>query len=434
MTLTIDNLTGLGPLDYSSAIAADAPLKIVRTLNKPSVLSGLLQLNPQQPIPARRGRIIATADNGTLLFTGYLAVEPVALYVGVSTTGAVYGYEISAISDEWQLDKQPLPILGATLDTAAGAALSALTQRVGAGILSTGGVAPGRSIGVFEPSQTETWSANADALANSAYAAYRVLDSALTLQPAGTVTHALNFDTAGDAGSGSDASGGTVSIAALQTAAVKELANDVTLSGAIEPTAYIRESFVGDGTTTVFQLSESPFRPAAAKRNLLTDSFNKAAIDPQIWAITDPGSHLSLGAAGLILSGGNGFDGQTNLAALDPVEIGGSLLIEAGSVLINPASQGILCGLYTGPIETANCFAGFNLRQSSGATVMTPMIDGVEVGTSFSVQTGHAYTLRLRLHCPEMQRVLQTYYATIDGVIESFGGGAVAAPLCSSST
>lgn len=426
MILTIDNLTGLGPLDYSATIAADLPLKIERTLNKPSVLSGLLDLSGPSssslPVPTRNARVIATSDNNIILFTGYLAVEPVALYAGISTTGSVYRYELSALSDEWLLDKQPLPRIGTTLATFAGTALRSFTQRTGVDLFTTTGISTGHAVGIFEPSQTETWSANAGALADSGYSSYRVLNGGLTLQSAGTVTHALNFD------AGVDASGGTLSIAALKTASVKELANDVTLSGAIEPTAYIHETFAGDGTTTVFQLSEAPFRPAAAQRNLLTDSFNESIINQQIWALTDPGSHLSLTSAGLTMTGGNGYDGQTNLAAFDQVEIGGSLVIEAGSVLINPASQGVLCGLYSSVIDIAYCFAGFNVRQVSGATVMTPMINGVEVGTTFNVQVGHAYTLRIRINCPEVQRILQTYYATSDGVLESFGGGAVTAP------
>ena len=422
MILTIDNFTGLGPIDYTAAIAAESPLRISRTLNKPSILSGLLHLNPRQPVPVRRGRLIATADNGTLLFTGYLVVEPVALYAGVATEGAVYRYEFSALSDEWLLDKQPLPLVGATLAGLAGTALRSFTQRTGTSLFTTTGVSTGRAVGIFQPSQTETWSTNAGALADAGYGAYRVLNGALTLQPAGTVTHALNFD------AGVDASVGTISVASLKTASVKELANDVTLSGAIEPTAYIRETFAGDGTTAIFQLTESPFRPAASEQKLVTDSFNESVINQQIWALTDPGSHLSLTSGGLTMTGGNGFDGQTNLAAFDQVEIGGSLLIEAGSVLINPASQGILCGLYSGTIKTATCFAGFNVRQVSGATVMTPLINGVEAGTTFNVQAGHAYTLRLRVHSPEVQRILQTYYTTVDGVLESFGGGAVTAP------
>jgi hypothetical protein len=425
-TLTIDNLTGLGPLDYTSAIAAPdgiaAPLKIVRTLNQPSILSALLEIGTL-PAPARRARVVVTSGNGTLLFTGYLATEPVALYAGVATTGPVYRYEISALSDEWLLDRQPLPALGPTLAALAGTALRSFTARTGVDLFTTAGVSSGRAVGLFEPSRTATWSANAGELAAAGYSAYRVLNSALSLQPAGTVTHALNFD------AGVDASGAAISVAALKTASVKELANDVTLSGAIEPTAYIRETFAGDGATTVFQLSEAPFRPGTpATRKLLTDSFNQSVIDQQLWAVTDPGSHLSLTSGGLTLNGGNGYDGQTSLAALDQIEIGGALVLEAGSVLIQPASQGVLLGLYSGDISIASCFAGFNLRQVSGATVMTPLVNGVEVGTPFNVQVGHAYTLRLRVHCPEIQRQLQTYYATIDGVLESFGGGAVTAP------
>ena len=54
---------------------------------------------------------------------------------------------------------------------------------------------------------------------------------------------------------------GTLQVAALKISAVKELANDVTVSGEMEPAAYVTETFAGDGTTTVFQLAEAPFRP-----------------------------------------------------------------------------------------------------------------------------------------------------------------------------
>jgi hypothetical protein len=418
MKLTIDNLDGLGAVDYSGAIAADAPLKIERVLNEPSIASGLLEVGALA-VPVRRARVVMTAANGTLLFTGYLATEAVAVYAGVGSAGAAYRYAFSAVSDEWLLDKQVVPLSGNGLAQASGALLETLTQRVGAGLIATTGVNEGRSVGVFEPSDKEVWSVNAGLLAASTYAAYRVVSGVLTLQSAGTVTHALNFDTGA----------GTVSIAALKTSSVKELANDVTLSGAMEPAAYIRESFVGDGTTTVFQLTEAPFKPTTANQKLLTDSFNAGSIDPQIWVATDPGSHIGLSGAGLTLTGGNGYDGQTTLTAIDAIEMGGSLVIEASRVTLNAGSQGILCGLYSGPVMTANCFAGYNVRQSGGNTVITPMVNGVEVGTTFTVQTGHVYTLRLRLQCVEMQRVLQTYYAMVEGVVESFGGGLVAAPM-----
>ena len=248
---------------------------------------------------------------------------------------------------------------------------------------------------------------------------YRALNGQIMLQPAGSVTH--NF---------SDADG-TLSVAELQVGAVRELANDVTLSGAEEPAAYISESFVGDGTTTVFSLTESAYRDV--NRTLLNDSFDGAAIDTTQWSGSDPGSHISLGAGGLTLNGSTGQDGQTTLTALDALEIGGSIVVELGGVVLGAASAGVLAGLYAGPVQLAACFAGFRVRQSTsetgGVTILVPMLNGVEVGTTFTPLAGHAYTLRLRLHSVEMQRVMQRYYCMADGVVQGFGSlSGVSAP------
>jgi hypothetical protein len=418
--VTIDNLDGAGAVDYSAALCTNAPLKIERVLNAPSLCGGMLDVSDAGlMVPARRARVVVTAANGTLLFTGYVATEPEPVYAGIGLKGPVYRYAFSAVSDEWLLDKQAIPLSGTGLAQSGGQLLKTLTDRVDAGLFTTAGVMNGLSVGVFEPIQTESWSANAGGVASATYAAYRVLDGAVSLQPAGTVTHALSD---GD---------GTLQVAALKTASVKELANDVTVSGEMEPTAYVTETFAGDGTTTVFQLWEDPFRPkkTANSSQFLTDSFNENTVDTQIWQVTDPGSHLGLSAAGLAMTGGNGFDGQTTLTAIDAVELGGSLLIEAGRLQLGGASAGVVCGLYSGTTQSANCFVGYNVRQSGGATVVVPFVNGAEVGTAFTLLEGHLYTLRIRLHCVEMQRVLQTYYAMVDGVVQAFGGGLVTAPM-----
>jgi hypothetical protein len=333
--------------------------------------------------------------------------------------GPVHRYAFSGVSDEWLLDKQAIPLSGAGLAQSGGQLLRTLTNRVDAGLFTTSGVMNGLSVGVFEPAQTESWSANAGGVASATYAAYRVLGGAVSLQPAGTATHTLSD---GD---------GTLQVAALKTASVKELANDVTVSGEMEPAAYVTETFAGDGTTTVFQLSQDPFRPkkTANSAQFLTDSFNGSTLNTQVWQVTDPGSHLGLSAAGLTMTGGNGFDGQTTLKAIDAIELGGALVIEAGSLQLGGASAGVVCGLYAGATQSANCFVGYNVRQSGGATVVTPFANGAEVGTVFTLLEGHIYTLRIRLHCVESQRVLQTYYAMVDGVVEAFGGGLVTAPM-----
>ena len=420
MKVTIDNLDGAGALDYSAALCPEGPPKIARTLNAPSVCSGMLDVSDAGlPVPGRRGRVVVTAENGTVLFTGYVATEPEPVYAGTGLMGPVYRYVFSAVSDEWLLDKQAMPLSGAGLAQSGGQLLRTLTSRLNSGSFTTAGVEDGFSVGVFEPVQTENWSANAGSVASATYAAYRVLDSAVSLQLAGTVTHTL---TDGD---------GTLQVAALKTASVKELANDVTLSGEMEPAAYVTETFAGDGTTTVFQLSGSPFRPkkTANSAQFLTDSFNESTLDTQIWTIGDPGSHLGLSAAGLTMTGGNGLDGETTLTAIDPVELGGSLVIEAGNLQLGGASAGVVCGLYVGAIQSAKCFAGYNVRQSGGSTVIVPFVNGAEVGTVFTLLEGHTYTLRIRLHCVEAQRVLQTYYAMVDGAVQAFGGGIVNAPM-----
>jgi hypothetical protein len=418
--VTIDNLDGAGAVDYSAAMCADGPVKIARGLNVPSVLSGMLDVSDAGlAVPVRRGRVVATAASGTVLFTGYIATDPEAVYAGIGVRGAVYRYVFSAVSDEWLLDKQAVPLSGTGLAQSAGQLLTTLTNRVDAGLFTTTGVMNGLSVGVFEPSQTEPWSKNAGDVASATYAAYRVVGGALSMQPAGTVTHALSD---GD---------GTLQVAGLKTSSVKELANDVTVSGEMEPTAYVTETFEGDGTTTVFQLSEAPFRPkkTATSAQFLSDSFNESVIDTQVWQATDPGSHLGLSAVGLTMTGGNGLDGQTTLTAIDALELGGSLVIEAGGFQLTGASAGVVCGLYSGTTQSANCFVGYNVRQSSGATVVVPFVNGVEVGTVFTMLSGHTYTLRIRLHCVEMQRVLQAYYAMVDGAVELFGGGVVSAPM-----
>ncbi len=427
MKLTIDNLDGRGAVDYSVVLCADTPLKIERVLNAPSRCSGALIVGspanpgapPQLPVPIRRGRIVVFADSGTTLFTGYLAIEPVPVYVGVGIAGPVYRFAFAAISDEWLLDKQTVTLTGNGFSQAGGTLLETLTNRIESGLLTTSGIASARPVGVFEPDAADVWSANAAGIAGSTYAAYRVVDGALVMQPVGSVTHNLNFDLGeGDA---------TLQLAALKTAMVKELANDITLTGLTEPAAYVTEVFAGDGATALFDLSGVPFR--SQPPTLLTDNFNQAVLNEQLWNVTDPGAHLRLSSTGLTMMGGTGSDGQTTVTAIDTVEMGGSLIVEAGNIQLTSPSDGVLCGLYAGPTQRAACFAGYNVRQSGGSTLVTPFVNGAEIGTSYNLVAGHAYTLRMRLHSVEMQRVLQNYYARIDGAITPFGGGLVASPM-----
>ena len=427
MRITIDNLDGLGTMDYTGAIAAEGPITLQRALNVPSRCTAEIVLGVGGlAVPARRGRVVVTAADATILFTGYLATEPVRIYAGNASMGPVYRARVTAVSDEWLLDNlgsgaglrdaESLGLSGAALVTRLASRVqvggsSAMTVVAGATVLSTGAFAARASV---------PWSVNAGEAASSAYAAYRALNGQVLIQPVGNVTHAL-----------SDADG-TLSVAELQTTAVRMLANDVTLSGEEEPAAYIAESFLGDGTTTIFLLNEAGYRGTV--HTLVLDSFNEAAFDSAQWMVSDPGSHLTLTSLGLTMNGGNGADGQTTVGALDAVEMSGAVVVELGGVKLGAACDGMLAGMYQGLMVLASCFAGFRVRQSvsgtGGVTIIVPVVNGVEVGTVFTPIAGHAYTLRLRLHCVEMQRVMQRYYCMVDGVVQGFGSASgTAAPM-----
>jgi hypothetical protein len=426
--ITIDNLDGLGAIDYTEAVVEGGPITVQRALNEPSRCTAEIILGVEGlAVPVRRGRVTVTAADGTVLFTGYLATEPVRIYAGNASTGPVYRARVTAVSDEWLLDNlgsgaglrdaESLGLNGTALVTQ----LASRAQAGGsAGVtIATSGTVP--ATGAFAARASSPFSVNAANAASSAYASYRALNGQILIQPVGNVTIAL-----------SDANG-TLSVSELQTSAVRELANDVTLTGAEEPAAYIQENFFGDGTTTVFDLTESAYRDA--NRTLVLDNFNEATFNPAQWIMNDPGSHLSLTSAGLTMNGGNGSDGQTTLIAIDAVEMGGAVIVQMSQVILAAASNGMLAGMYAGlPPVLAECFAGFRVRQSvsgtGGVTVIVPIVNGVEVGTVFTPIAGHSYTLRLRLHCVEMQRVMQPYYCMVDGVVQSFGSlSGVAAPM-----
>jgi hypothetical protein len=400
---------------------------VQRALNEPSRCTAEIVLGVEGlAIPVRRGKVTVTAADATVLFTGYLATEPVRIYSGNATTGPVYRARVTAVSDEWLLDNlgsgaglrdaESLGLGGTALVTQLASRAQA-GGSAGVSVVSSGTV-PGT--GSFAARASSPFSVNAANAASSAYSAYRALNGQILMQPVGNLTHAF-----------SDANG-TLSVSELQTSAVRELANDVTLTGAEEPAAYIEENFFGDGTTTVFNLSESAYRDT--NRTLVLDNFNEGAFNPAQWIVADPGSYLSLTSAGLTMNGGNGSDGQTTLTAIDAIEMGGSVVVQLSEVLLSAACNGMLAGMYQGLPVLAECFAGFHVRQSvsgtGGVTVIVPVINGVEAGMVFTPIAGHSYTLRLRLHCVEMQRVLQRYYCMVDGVIQGFGNpNGAAAPI-----
>jgi len=257
-------------------------------------------------------------------------------------------------------------------------------------------------------------------VASQARAAYRAVNGALALSAVPGTVHSLNE------------TDGSLNLASLSfTASVKRaLANDVTVCGEHEPVAYVTEYFLGDGATTQFYLAADPFYPVASKSTIISELFNEATVNLSVWGNTGLNGYLSLGAGGLVMDGGNGIDGAAVLSWIDPVEMGGTLLLEAVGVTLSPGSSGVLAGLFTGLVTQPACIAGFQVtaQQGTGAVTLQPLIQGTVAGTSYAVNPANQYTLRARVNCPECERELSVYRSFGDSGAITCGGQSSVGP------
>ncbi len=420
MKVTIDNQDGKGPVDYSRALcsddAAEKAVVITRGLNQPTMARLRFDVASHGlAIPATNAFVTVTADSGVFLFTGYLpsAAEPV--FSGYSSTGPQYRVVVNALSEDWLLNRDAMPQTAPLLGQTAGEMVSLLTNRVNPTLVQMNGLEDVGTIGFFEPMPNLPWSENVAALANQARSAYRVLNGQLTLAPVGSTVHNMN-DTVG-----------TVDFAALSATNAKQIVNDVTITGLSEPVEYVTELFEGDGATVMFQLQREPYR--IIRPILLDEEFTASSLNTSIWQVNDSGGYLRVGGGGLALTGGAGTDGTTTLTAIDPVELGGEIVIESGFVQLNSGSDGVLCGLYSGAVGIANCLAGYRVRTSGANTILIPLVEGSEVGTTFTMQAGHSYILRIHVHSSELQRMMNSYFSYGSNGPEVYGGGTVQSPL-----
>lgn len=406
--------------DFSAALDNSRPLTIARTLNEPSVCTLALSVAAGAAAPARFEQLTVTGDNGTVYFTGYIAATPMPEFVGLAMEGPRYRYVVEAVSDEILLDQALMaPVKGAA-GLPAGALMTALAQHTGSAALNTSALRLAAPVGCFAAEPGAPFSRSAGQVASQVRAAYRAQGGALTLESVPGAVHALNE------------TDGSLTLANLSlTAGVKRaLADDFTVCGENEPVAYVTEYFLGDGTTTTFYLAEDPWMPPSSKETVIAELFNEAAIDETRWGNPSAESYFTLGAGGLTMSGGSGVDGQTQLAWLDPVEMGGTVLVEAQGVTLATASTGLLAGLYNGGETMGSCFAGFAVTaaQGTGAVTVQPMVGGAAAGATFAINPANRYNLRVRVHCAECVRAQATYMAFGDDGAITTGGHTVLSP------
>jgi hypothetical protein len=409
-------------LDYASALDAVQPLTIERKLNEPSLCRFWLSLptDGSLPAPSCNQSIAISGDDGTIYFTGYVAVTPLPAYAGMGTRGPLHRIGVLAISDELLLDRLPTPPSRGMAGETAGALMSRLVIRTGSTALSTQGITLSTPVSDFVPEPGAVWSRSAGQVANMARAAYRAVNGALLLSAAQSFIHTLNE------------ADGSLSLGNLELTAATDraLANDITVCGEIEPVAYATEYFQGDGVTTQFYLAAKPYFPPASKMSIIHELFNEPNIDLRIWGQVGTSSYFTLGAGGLSMNGGNGIDGQTQLSWLDPVEMGGTLLLEAVGVTLSSGSTGLLAAFFSGMPTIAGCIAGFQAtaQQGTGAVSLQPVVNGSAVGSSYAVNSANQYTLRIRIHSPEHERARAIYRSFGDQGPVSAGGQLVFGP------
>ncbi len=402
--------------DYTAALDAARPLTIERKLNEPSICQLWLSLpgNASLATPSRNQSLAVTGNDGTAYFTGYIAVSPLPEYAGVALEGPRYRIAIQGVSDELLLDQLPMPPSAGTTGETAGSLLAALVTHSGSTALSTQGLSLAAQVNNFVPDPGASWSRTAGQVASQARAAYRALNGALAISSVPRAVHPLNE------------TDGSLNLPTLSfTASVKRaLANDVTVCGEHEPAAYVTEYFLGDGVTTQFYLAAGPFFPAAGKSTIISELFNEATVNLSVWGNTGLNGYLSLGAGGLMMDGGNGMDGAAVLSWIDPVEMGGTLLLEAVGVTLSPGSTGVLAGFFTGLLTQSACIAGFQAtaQQGTGTVTLQPMIEGAVAGPSYTVNPANQYALRVRVHCPECERELAIYRSFGDNGAIACGG------------
>jgi hypothetical protein len=419
MKLTIDNLQGQGPVDYTAALDGDVAPRIERRINQPAMFTCSLAANaPGFVVPAIGARVVVTREDGSFLFTGYLMEAPEAEYAGWGEQGPVHEYVLTAESDEMLLDQKALPNRATFVARSAGSALRQLVQDLLPGSFDTSGIQDVDTLASYSVNRQKPFSYHASEIALAARASYRAMNGALLLAPVGAMVYAI------------DESDANFFPAGLRLISPNTRVNDVTVIGLDEPQAYVRDYFVGDGLSLKFYLSQKPFaQTPSAKAALIDEEYRATTLDAATWAVNDPSRAVSLVAQALQVEGGTGQDGQTTVAFLEQIELGGALELQHGDVTIGAASQGVIGGLYSGAISAGGCVAGFQITPNGSGSKIQALINGSATGPVVATTDGHRYVMTTYLYSREIYRSGETYHSSLHPAGSGLGGAAVAADV-----
>jgi hypothetical protein len=416
MKLTIDNLQGQGPQDYTGALDGTQPPKVERKLNQPAELQFSLVANSTGfVIPVTGARVTLGKTNGNDVFTGYVTAAPQYEYLGWGEQGPVYRYNVVAQSDEVLLDQKALPNRSPFVDRSAGNALRQLAQDLLPGWFNTSAVQDVDTLAVYAVNPQKSFSFHAAEIAVAARASFRTMNGGLILAPVGAAVYSL------------DESDANFSPEGLWLSSPNLLVNELTMIGQAEPQAYVRDYFVGDGLSLKFYLSQTPF--AQTKPAMIDEEYLGPELDPTTWVVNDPSSAVSVVAQTLQIAGGTGVDGQTTVSFIEQIELAGALELQHGDVSFTAASQGVLGGLYAGAISVGGCLAGFQITPSGTGSSIQALINGSATGPVMATTPGHQYFFTTYLYSMEVYRSGETYHSSLHPAGSGWGGAAVTADV-----
>ena len=412
MILRIDSFDIAGPRDYTRSLDATRPPKIVRRLNAPATLQVWMVSDETSFLaPVAGARVLLERLNGTKLFSGYLTCAPEAEHNGEGERGSVYCYKLSADGDEASLDRKPTLLRAPFVNRTAGSAIRELLKDVAPPVLRWDDVQDGEVLVSYGSNPQVKCTQQLAEIAALTRSVYRVHDSAVSFAPIGTVVHSLdeadpNFTPGG-----------------LRVTEEPEILNDITVTGRVEPRAYVKDYFLGDGYTLRYSLSEQPF--VLRNSTLVEEEYEGSGLRAQYWSAADPAGKITVSGGKLHVAGGTGVDGATAVCFIEAMEMGGAVLLQHGDVAFTGASDGVIGGLYSGAAITSNCVAGFRVTKSGAQSKIQPIVNGGATGTSMTTVAGRKYSLTTRFYSSEPLRRRQVFHSSTAPVAEGRGGGAV---------
>ena len=411
MNLLIDNNDGLGQQDYTAWVDAEHLPKIARRLNQAATMTAwLVAADPGFHPPVSGARVLLQRGDGFCLFSGYLATAPEQQYLGFSHEGAAWRYALQALDDSCLLDHNALPVRTPFAFRAAGDGVRTLANDVLPGGLDLSGVQDVSPVNQFVIVPQKTWTEHVQGLATMTRASYRAHDGKLYFEEVGQQSFTISEQDAHFVPEG---------LVLLQS---DQLRNDVTIIGELEPMVYVRDYFLGDGTTLGFYLSDTPFSKTAV--TVFLEDYTATSLEPTLWSVTDPNGKVSVSGGALQINGG-----PATVSFVEELELAGGLMMQHGQVAFNAPSSGAFGGLYNGSVGDPNCIAGFSISPNGANCSIQGLINGGRVGSSLGTVPGHVYGFTTQLFCNEAHRIHQTYLSSTHPAGSGRGGDSIPAAL-----